>query len=270
LSSGLHSALKVEHKGRSFRLSEGDRLLKLLKKESTSASSGSSNDIFLKINHSRVNLPDSLVGFSIKSQLGSAATFLNASLATNFVYEIVPVAALPKRSIPKFSENIKESIQNLIACGYSLKFTNLDNDIFKRNLELIDKNLPQQLAKCLAETMNHSKNHVSQIVETVFPLNSKENEVIQSNIKLFLSHVLQGMRPAREWSKLSSTSGGIIHVKSSGEVLIHVSDQLDDLRNYLFNKLKFERGDRGRHKYGTPFKVGNKTFIKLNLQLRFI
>jgi hypothetical protein len=43
-----------------------------------------------------------------------------------------------------------------------------------------------------------------------------------------------------------------------------------DFQDFLYENLKFEYGDRGRHKFGKPYEEGGKTFIKLNLQLRFI
>ena len=269
LASKLHSALLAPPSGRAFSLSEGDVLLKKLLKDNTSASSRSYNDVFLKLEDNRTKSSTPFIGFSIKSHLNAKSTLLNATLATNFVFEIVSSTNSVKRSIPTFGTSLKTDMKELIARGYTLKFLKIDNKTHQQNMELVDSNLPQYMATCLFETIKHSNNHFSRIAEIVFPLGNEKNKAIQLKLKQYLGYVMLGMTPTTPWTGQPSDFGGLILVKKSGDVLFYYLYNMQDFQDFLFNNLKFEYGSRKKHRFGKPYKEKGKTLIKLNLQLRF-
>ena len=270
LASALHGDLLSPPSGRAFALSKGDELLDALMKNKTSTSSGSYNDICLKFEDSRTKTPSPFIGFSIKSHINAKSTLLNASLATNFVYEIVPRKNKPSASIPSFGLSLKQDMQKLVSAGYTLKFLNIDNKIHQQNMELVDSNLARYMARCLFETTQHSNGHFSRIAEIVFPSGKEENKAIQLKLKQYLGYVMLGMRPTTKWSGQPNDFGGLILVKKSGDVLFYYLYNMNDFQNFLYKNLKFEYGKRSRHKFGKPYKENGKTLIKLNLQLRFI
>jgi hypothetical protein len=269
LASLLHNDLLKKHAGRAFSLKTGDDVLRALQKESASAPSTTYNDIYLSLEDLRTKSPSPFVGFSIKSQLNAKSTLLNATGATNFVYEIVPIRRPPSDSIPKFGHHLKPDMQELVRRGYGLKFSRIDSEVHQMNMQLVDSHLPEYMAKCLFETTQHSNNHFDRIAESVFPPTSRENKAVLLKLKQYLGYVMLGMTPTKEWSGQPSDFGGLIIVKKSGDVLFYYLYNMEDFQEFLFRNLKFEYGSRDRHKFGKPYSSNGKTYIKLNLQLRF-
>jgi type II restriction enzyme len=69
-----------------FEIPETEDLIRDLKVESIQGSSSNKTDISIVL-HDAVTQTQQEVGFSIKSQIGSPSTLLNASGATNFIYD---------------------------------------------------------------------------------------------------------------------------------------------------------------------------------------
>jgi hypothetical protein len=270
LAQELHSQLLIPHEGRAFALPKGDEVLKTLMKTNATASSRSYNDIFLKIEDLRTKTPLPFIGFSIKSQLNAKSTLLNATAATNFKYEIVLKGISAKGPIPKFGISLKPDMKKLVDLGYKLKFIKVLNSTHQNNMDLVDSNLAGYMAKLLFETTQHTNNHFSRIAETVFPPTDLANKAVLLKLKQYLGYVMLGMTPTIPWSGQPNDFGGLILVKQSGDVLFFYLYNMADFQNFLYKNLKFEYGSRSRHKFGYPYKEGGKTYINLNLQLRFI
>ena len=270
LAEELHGELLTPHKGRAFALPIGDEVLKTLMKSNASASSSSYSDIFLMIEDVRTKAPTPFIGFSIKSQLSAKSTLLNATAATNFKYEIVVKGKTAKGPIPKFGKSLKPDMQELISRGYKLKFIKILNDTHQNNMNLVDSNLAAYMANLLFETTQHSNNYFSKIAETVYPPRELSNKAVLLKLKQYLGYVMLGMSPTKPWSGQPNDFGGLIMVKQSGDVLFYYLYNMADFQNFLYKNLKFEYGQRSRHNFGTPYQEGGKTFINLNLQLRFI
>jgi hypothetical protein len=79
-----------------------------------------------------------------------------------------------------------------------------------------------------------------------------------------------GMTPATAWDGHDEANGGYIVVTSKGNVLAYHIYNRDFFKEYLMNNTKFERASTSRHGYASIYKENNKTYIKLNLQIRFI
>jgi type II restriction enzyme len=197
-------------------------------------------------------------------------TLLNATGATNFVYQIIPKGKKVSGPIPRFGHQLKPDMQKLVSLGYTLKFIRIDNETHQQNMNLVDSKLAEYVARCLFETTQHRKGHFSQIAELVFPPDKEENKAALLKLKQYLGYVMLGMAPSTPWSGQPNDFGGLIIVKSSGDVLFYYLYNMADFQEFLYRNLKFEYGSRNRHRFGKPFEEGGKTFIKLNLQLRFI
>lgn len=270
LAASLHHDLLRPQLGRAFALVTGDEILEILMKENASAPSNSYNDIYLSLRDIRTKSPTPFIGFSIKSQLSARSTLLNATTATNFVYQIVPKNREVLGPIPQFGTHLKPDMQELTRLGYTLKFVKIDHDTHQENMNLVDSKLAEYMAKCLFETTQHRNGHFSRIVEYVFPPGNPESNAVLLKLKQYLGYVMLGMSPTKAWSGQPNDFGGLIMVKPSGDVLFYYLYNMADFQDFLYKNLKFEYGDRGRHKFGKPYEEGGKTFIKLNLQLRFI
>jgi hypothetical protein len=270
LAASLLRDLLRPQPGRAFSLVTGDAILKALMKQNASAPSDSYYDIYLSLKDVRTKTPTPFIGFSIKSQINAKSTLLNASGATNFVYQIVSKGKKVSGPIPQFGRHLKPDMQKLVSLGYTLKFIRIDNETHQQNMNLVDSNLAEYVAKCLFETTQHRNGRFSHIAELVFPPDKKINLVALLKLRQYLGYVMLGMSPTTPWSGQPNDFGGLIIVKSSGDVLFYYLYNMRDFQEFLFQNLKFEYASRARHRFGKPYEEGGKTFIKLNLQLRFI
>ena len=236
------------------------------------------SDIRIVIHDPIINQTAKL-GFSIKSQLGSEATLLNAGRTTNFKYKIenfIPTAN-EIISINEISSRckIKDRIEAIRSYGGHLKYITTENDIFKNNLILIDSLLPNILAEMLKSyfTSNMSTiQHLANNVKAVNPL-KYDNQFLHTfyeyKIKKFLTDVALGMTPSKVWSGIYDTTGGYLVVKINGEILCYHIYNRNQFEDYLFVNTRLETASSTRHDFGKIYKENDKFYFKLNLQIRF-
>ena len=98
-----------------------------------------------------------IVGFSIKSELGSSPTLLNAGKSTNFIYKIIhrnsglvkSVNGIYKVAGGKHHTDIRGRINKIIEEKGQLKYCKMNDQVFRDNLVLIDSSMD----KIIAETI---------------------------------------------------------------------------------------------------------------------
>jgi type II restriction enzyme len=267
----FHDELSRNRGSKTFEMQSGKELLSLLEKENPSASSSSTeNDLELIIIDKQTSSPTPRIGFSIKSQMGGAATLLNASGATNFIYEIIPSDIKNKCMLPEIEHGKhKQNILKIINSGFNLRFHSLQSEQFAMNLQLLDSNMVQYLADVLLNYYATDLSALKDVTEITFDPDDKQNFQKIFKIKEFIGNVAMGMRPAKVWDGDTTKFRGLLLSKSDGQVLFYNLYNRKDFENYLYKNLRFDRPDTGRHKYGDIYNLDGKAFIKLNLQLRF-
>lgn len=264
-SKALFEKLVANPSGRAFRSTEGEALLRALRKSSVATSSTSRHDLLVKFGDSRSS--SRWTPLSIKSKLGGQPTLLNASGSTNFLFEIKSSSG--SSSVPRFGQSLKTDMRSLFGQGKVIQYQGMDSSQFEANLRKIDPKLPSLLGKCLLETTKHRKSSFDFIVPSTFAGDRRTHETNTKTIKKFLGYVARGLTPSAKWDGRSDDFGGILYVVPEGDVLLFTARNVNALEDYLFNNLKFEYGSRDRHGFGTPFARDGRIFIKLNLQIRF-
>jgi hypothetical protein len=267
----FHNELNNNRGNKTFEMESGKELLSLLEKESPSASSSSTeNDLELIIVDNQTGSPTPRIGFSIKSQMGGASTLLNASGATNFIYEIIPGDDRAMGVLPEIEHGKhKQNILKITDSGFKLKFDSLQSSQFALNLQLLDSNMVQYLAEVLLNYYSSDLSSLQDVTEFTFDPTNKQNFQKIFKIKEFVGNIAMGMRPSKNWDGDTTKFKGLLLSKSDGQVLFYNLYNRKDFENYLFKNLRFDRPDTGRHKYGDIYNIDGKAFIKLNLQLRF-
>lgn len=253
-----------------------DELMKTLKCSVFRAMPGGSKEDIKMVIHDPVTAQSRDMSYSIKSQVGSPSTLLNASNATNFIYEVsYPDINLEELNLLKGAGKIVGTVNSK---NGSLKFVGVNNDTFNQNMELIDYLFPEIMAYLLQIYYSSSRlSKISEIVESldnqfVLPISGrtvKKSEII-FKLKTFLVAIALGMTPSKEWNGNLSANGGYLIVKTDGSVLCYHIFNLDSFKEYLFNTTKFEKGSETRHKYGKIYNINDRHFINLNLQIRFL
>ena len=275
-SKSLFGEIKAG-KSRAFEIPTAEAFMNEIGCTKLKAPSKDKADIHIVIHDLRTNMTP-LLGFSIKSQLGSASTLLNAGTTTNITYK-VNGCNLTDGEIEEIN-NIKEHLPRLEAIlskGCSLEYNDIDHQTFKNNLLFLDCCMPQFVADCLLEDSKPGasstiKDCVSEVAKRN-PLNFSGNNVeafYAHKMKVLLIDAALGMTPSKEWTGRYDANGGYIVVRKDGEIVCYHFYNRNDIEDYLYYNTRFERASRSRYNFGSLYRSDDGgVYIKLNLQIRF-
>ncbi|MDO4824020.1 MAG: HpaII family restriction endonuclease [Bacteroidales bacterium] len=235
------------------------------------------SDIHIIIHDLRTNMTP-LLGFSIKSQLGSPSTLLNAGHPTNILYRVVGKTLTDEDidEINSISEHIKR-MHAIVEHGCQLEYCNIEHQTFRNNLLFLDICMPQFIALCMITgEIPNSTMSVRQSVEEIAQLNPfgfTGNDVYafyEHKMKVLLLDTALGMTPATEWNGRYDANGGYLVVREDGEIVCYHFYNKNDVEDYLYNNTRYERASRSRYRYGSLFRGDDgNVYIRLNLQIRF-
>ena len=279
-SKVLFSYIQQGSKGDgAFEIPAIDNFLNKIHCQKVKAKSHDKADTHIVIHDYHTGMEPNL-GFSIKSDAGSAPTLLNASKPTTFVFEI------EGNSFDEYTINTINSISGkrkmqdrvnaIVEKGAKLKFINIPNSIFENNLRMIDSYLPEIVGWMMADSYLMRDMNIKKAVDRIRkenPLNynlTNGHDYYGYKIKSLMVCIALGMLPATRWNGKYEATGGYIVVKSDGDVIcFHIYDR-NLLEDYLFCNTKFETPKSSRYEMGQIYKRGDKYFFNLILQIRFI
>ena len=265
--------------GGAFEIPELDDFLKKIHCERVKAKSADKADIHLVIHDYHTGLEPNL-GFSIKSDAGSAPTLLNASTPTTFTFVIecknMDDCAVDAINKIEGRRKLQDRVNAIVVKGGKLKFAGMPNSIFENNLRMIDSYLPEIIGNMLVDSYVERNMNIKDAVERLSkknPLNfnmSGGHDHYGYKIKSLMVCTALGMLPSKPWTGRYEATGGYIVVKSSGDIIcFHIYDR-NMLEDYLYNNTKFETPKSGRYNMGTIYKKDGRLYFNLVLQIRFI
>jgi hypothetical protein len=271
-ASQLFAALKIG--GSSIQMPQLESLLARMRTYQLAAPSSGKTDLSVVVRDGRTG-GLSLMSFSVKSQVGGAATLLNASGATSFCYpvtgkesEIQLLEALGREPQQIIAHSRDNEIQ--IGSGRPL------NAAFETNLRMVDSGMPTMVAVMLFGHFAGEGTLVSDVaeyLEVIDPLGIGEanaSTFYTHKIKDLLVDLALGLTPSKKWDGSYKVNAGHLIVNKLGQVVCLLFDDRDIFREYLFLNTKFDRGSKSRHNYGGIRRDGAGVFLDLNLQIRFI
>jgi HpaII restriction endonuclease len=269
---------KIKGSTGSFSIPEVETFMKSINCQTLKAKSTSKTDIRIVIHDQRINQTAEL-GFSIKSQLGVEATLLNAGKTTNFIYQVIDFKPT-KKEIDSINEidsksKIKDRIEAIKNKGGYLNFSNLEQDIFKNNLVLIDSLLPNIVAEILKTFFTTTLSSTKDLTENINSTNPLHfdtqfaHSFYEYKMKRFLTDVALGMTPSKVWTGLYDATGGYLIVKENGDVLCYHIYNRNQFEDYLYENTKLETASSTRHEFGKIYELDGNFYFKLNLQIRF-
>lgn len=217
---------------------------------------------------------------SMKSELGSAPTLLNAGKTTNFIYKILhnyPDLMIEANEIYKVSGgknhiDVSGRINKIIEENGTLEYRKMNNQIFEDNLVLIDSNMDKIIAETLLYFYKDGISNCNEMVEKLEqenPMNYGNVNAYKYKFKKFLTAVALGMKPATVWDGLDEATGGYIVVTKEGNVLAYHIYNRNYFEEYLLSNTKYETASTSRHDFGEVYSENGEDFMKLNLQVRF-
>lgn len=273
----LLKAIK-ENRERTFSVPKIEEFMQSINCISLKASSSAKTDITIVVHDQRTNQEPTL-GFSIKSQLGSPSTLLNAGKTTNFIFringitlnenEIKQINSIATRS--KIMDRMAE-VQNK---NGKFEFIKTERQIFSNNLVLIDSLLPQILSQIVFDFYSTEFSHLTDLVNKTVEKNplqfdiENEHKFYEYKIKRFLTDVALGMMPSQVWTGKYDATGGYLIVKENGDVLCYHIYNRNEFEDYLLNNTKLDTASSSRHGFGEIYKENGELYFNLNLQIRF-
>lgn len=232
-------------------------------------------DIVMDLHDPKVGF-NHVCGFSIKSDVGHPPTLLNASKATNFIYEVSGITDEIVESINNIegSSKIISRIRSIYERGGKLTFVKTANATFEGNLMFIDSMMPRimgELVRYSYCTNEKDMVRIGNYFETTNPLGDVHPSGFYNyKIKEFLCAIALGMVPDTPWKGVDDANGGYIIVTLTGDVLAYHIYNRDAFKQYLLKNTVLERASTGRHNYASIYKgKDGKKYMNLNLQIRF-
>ncbi|CAM3540217.1 HpaII family restriction endonuclease [Aequorivita lipolytica] len=273
----LLKAIK-ENRARTFSVPEIEKFMQSINCVSLKASSSAKTDITIVVHDQRTNQQPTL-GFSIKSQLGSPSTLLNAGKTTNFIYKIGG-KMLTSDDINKINSidtrsKIMDRILQIQNKGGAFEFVKTERQIFSNNLVLIDSLLPEILSQIVFDFYSSEFSHLTDLINKTAeknPLNfdvENEHKFYEYKIKRFLTDVALGMMPSQVWTGKYDATGGYLIVKENGDVLCYHIYNKNEFEDYLLNNTKLDTASSSRHGFGEIYEENGQLYFNLNLQIRF-
>lgn len=231
------------------------------------------SDIYLMV-HDIMSGRDDTFGFSIKSQLGSPATLLNVSGATNFIYKLTG-HMLTGEEISKFEELklFKDKFDYLNSLGTDIEFIKIDNDIFDFNLKMVSGEMPEVFAEMIKIYYKDKIVLVSELTDKAVEANivdTLDNKIyLRHKVKELLTNIALGMVPKTIWTGDYEATGGYIIVKDDGDVVCYHIYNHNAFKNYMFANTRFDTPSKTKHGFGSIYTENGKQYLKLNIQIRF-
>ncbi len=257
----------------SFSIPHAEEFLDKLSLRRLAAPSSAVTDITVELHDTYTGI-DQIMGFSIKSYIGARPTLLNASEATNFIFEISGLSGLEAQAVNSLQgkEKIMDRFQKIHDLGGRLHYLRPANDVFCGNLMMIDSRMHEILACLLEYSYRTNEKNCRKIIsylESTNPLHFAREGLYEYKFKQFLCAKALGMNPSRKWTGEDEANGGYIVAKANGDVLAYHLYNRDKFKQYLFDQTELDRGSTTRHNYATIFEENGKMYIRLNLQIRF-
>lgn len=269
----------IRSRGSAFTIEKTQDFMDKIRCYRLSASTIDKSDITMKIVDVNTGYSPT-VGFSIKSELGSSPTLLNAGRTTNFIYKIIhnysnllkETNEIYRVSGGRNHTDVRRRIEKITQVKGKLEFYKMQNQTFNDNLILIDSSMDKLLAETLLYFYRDGINNCWNMVEKLKcenPMNYGNVNAYSYKFKKFLSAVALGMKPATAWDGVDEATGGYIVVTEEGNVLAYHIYNRNYFEDYLLKNTKYETASTSRHEFGEVYQQNSEDFIKLNLQVRF-
>ncbi|MBQ0067945.1 MAG: HpaII family restriction endonuclease, partial [Phascolarctobacterium sp.] len=260
----------------SFSIPEAEEFMNKLHVTTIKAASNRKADIRLRVHDYQVNF-DHEVGFSIKSDVGSAPTLFNAGINTKIQYILSNMTdGLAKRinGINKSNDKnyMTSRMKALVDNRIKLKFENIVDGCFEGNLMMVDSYMPEIYANLVATHYLYGKNYCTDLIDVIEKnnfLKYRRDGLYRYKFKHLLSAMALGMTAGKTWDGMDEANGGYIVVKKDGDLVCYHLYNRNYFEQYLLANTKLDNPSASRYDYGYLFKENGEWHIQLNAQVRF-
>lgn len=262
-----------------FEIAEAEEIMDNLHLTKVKAASTEKKDITMQIHDINTGY-ESVVGFSVKSDIGNPPTLLNAGKNTRFIYEIKGINDADMAEINAVDKTVAKEymvlrMNTLFERASEVNYYGMKDAVFEDNLVMIDSRMPELYGNMI---LNHYRfiadkiydcGLLCEILAKTNPIGYRKAGVYEYKVKKLLCAAALGMTPGTEWDGLDNASGGYIIIKKDGDVVCYHLYNRNFFEEYLLRNTQFDRPSASRHDYGYVYKDEGKYFIDLNVQIRF-
>lgn len=258
LLNKLHEKKKEKTKG-AFEIKESCDFAESIQCSTLKAKSSDKSDIVLMV-HDIISGRDDTFGFSIKSQLGSPSTLLNASRSTNFTFKLVG-NKVSDSEIEKFHEfkKFSDKFDYLKTLETDIEYIETDNKTLEFNLKMVTSEMPVIFAELMKNYYQGKANMLSELIEIISDtsvVDTLDNKTyLEHNIKDMLTNIALGMVPNTLWTGNYEVTGGYIIVKDDGDVVCYHIYNRNAFRNYMLKNTRFDTPSKSKHGFGSIYEV---------------
>lgn len=219
-------------------------------------------------NCKRIDVP------ATKSEVCNAPILLNGGKATNFIYKVTGIAIEQAQKISGVNtiEEIRDILKAIKDFGGFISYTNMENQLFKHNLIMIDSSMPQIIANMLLYYYAEDIKECDELVKIIGendPIEYGDPKLYERKFKKFLCSCALGMKTAKKWEGMYEDKGGYNIVKSDGAVRVYHVCNRNYFEQYLLNNTIFESPLINKSEYMNIYEENGQLFIKFNLQIGF-
>ena len=220
-----------------------------------------------------------LVGFCVRSRLGTMFPLLDGGRAANLKFEQTGVkfATPTVNKINAFGEedDVTGRMLMIERLGGILKYNDVADKVFRSNLCMIDLHFPRMLGEMLRVMHLDGISKVSDLIEAIKQINPLKikDELIHKHsyyeykMKQFLMALALGMRPAQICNGIDSAISGFLFVDGNGEILCYQKADRQVFADFLFVNSRFEKSSTEKDKYGYLERENGVYYFKLNLKI---
>jgi hypothetical protein len=265
ISFTLELFSKIKSGDGAFELAEAKDVLSALGLERIKASATSKTDLLAKIK-SPATGEEIDRGFSIKSQLGSPSTLINASSHTRFEYFLpLPVNEIEQIWAADGAHGPQDKIRSLNQKGVVISSRGAISPVFRDNLSFWGNEFHSSVGLLFLEAYLAGSRKISDLCTG----NVFGSEAFKYKLKEFLAASALGMMPSKPWDGKHPVHGGYIVVGKNGELLVLSAEKGDDFRDYLFERSSFETPSSSRFQVASLTSVSDGSAMTLTMQIRF-
>lgn len=221
-----------------------------------------------------------VVGFSVKSDVGSPPTLLNAGKNTRIRFKVNGISIKQMQEINAIDKTVereymKSRMVKLFELADSVEFDKVIDETFNENMIMIDSLLPEIFAemvlmhyRTISESIYDCEMLIRLLAE-VNPMKYNRRENYRYKFKKMITASALGMTPGQEWNGLDTATGGYIIIKKDGAVLCYHLYNRNYFEEYLIKNTQFDRPSASKFDYGYLYEENGDTYIDLNVQVRF-
>jgi len=211
---------------KTFSIKEAEKLKNLLSLERFSEPASLKSDIRLSLIDS-ISKSSDVYSFSIKTKLKTNSTLINSSgNSTGFRYKIEGCNQNLMENINQIEgrSKVNDRITKILDSGCQLTFLEATSETYKNNLKMVDTSLDLIIGEMLLSAYIENQKILKKAIKTnrfskFFQSLKLSEEAIIYKIKNFLYISAIGMTPSKLWNGEAEVDGGLIIVKTTGDLV---------------------------------------------------